>query len=101
MQLFSTAHVHVGLIDGGHLHCGRTVLEDSGGLTRIFMVELHMAVKEDGMRAQLGRGAERHGGMYTEFASFIRGGGNHSSLVPLAAYYHGFALQVRVAELLH
>src|SRR5258708_39352438 len=60
-----------------------------------------MAIEKHGVRAQLGRGAERHGRVHAELTGFIRRGGNHAAFILLSAYHNGFALQLRIVELFH
>src|SRR5436309_15926465 len=52
-----------------------------------------MAVDEDCMRTHFGRGPERHGGMHSELASFIRSCRIAAALVALSANYDCLAFQ--------
>ena len=56
-------------------------------------IALGMAIDENRLRAHLGRGAQRHGGMHAEFARLVGGGGDHAALVALSADDDGFAFQ--------
>ncbi len=58
-----------------------------------------MAVDEDGLRAEAGGGAQRHGGVDAEFARGVGSGRDHAALVGLSADYHGFAFERRIEEL--
>ena len=60
-----------------------------------------MAVHEDRVRAQLGGGAQRHGGMHAKLARLVRRGRDHAALVALAAHHHRLSLQRRIGQLFH
>ena len=57
-----------------------------------------MAVEEDGMGAEAARGAQGHGGMYAELASFVAGGGDDAALVGAATDNNGLAAEVGAVE---
>src|ERR1051326_3687174 len=65
------------------------------------MVEIGMAIDENGLRAELGRGAQRHGGVHAKLAGRVRCCGDHAALVALAAHHDGFSLERGVEELFH
>jgi hypothetical protein len=60
-----------------------------------------MTIDEDGVGTHLGGGAQRHGGMDSEFASFVGGRGNDAALVALSANHDGFAFERGIEELFH
>ena len=60
-----------------------------------------MAVDEDGLRAELVGGAQRHGGMHAEFARGVGCGGDDAALVGPAADDHGLAFERGIEELFH
>ena len=101
VQAFGAGHIEVGLVDGGHLHQRREGLQHVVDLVRAFAVALGVAVDEDGMRAELVGGAQRHGGMDAELARRIGRRGDHAALVRTAAHHHGLAFQGRVEQLFH
>ena len=68
---------------------------------RTLAVTLGMSVDKDRLRTHLGRRAQRHGGMDSEFAGFIGGRGDHAALVALPTDHDGLALQRGIEELLH
>ncbi len=74
-------------------------MEDFVDLVRVFAITLGMAVHEDGVRAQTGGGAERHGGVHAELAGGVGGGRDNAALVGLPADDHGLAFERRVEEL--
>jgi len=57
-----------------------------------------MAVEEDGMGAEAARGAQGHGGMDAELASFVAGSGDDAALVGAAADNNGHAAEVGALE---
>jgi hypothetical protein len=57
-----------------------------------------VAVKEDGVGAEASRGAQRHGGVDTEFAGFVAGGGDDAALVGASADDNGLAAEVGALE---
>ena len=60
-----------------------------------------MSVDEDGVRTLLGRSAQRHGGMHSELARFIRCRRDHAALVPLSADHDRLAFQRRIEQFFH
>jgi hypothetical protein len=52
-----------------------------------------MAIHENRLRAELGGGPQRHGGMHPEFPGFVRSRRNHAALLALPAYYHRLAFE--------
>src|SRR3954451_23776440 len=60
-----------------------------------------MSLEEDRMRTELGRTPQRHRRMYAVLPRCIRSRRNDSARIGLSAYYHGFALQRGVGQLLH
>ena len=60
-----------------------------------------MTIDEDGVGTLLGGGAQRHGGMDSELAGFVGGGGHYPALVALPANDDCFTFQRRIVELLH
>ena len=66
-----------------------------------FPIAIRMAVHEDGLRAELGRGAQRHGGVHAKLAGLVRGGGNHAALVALPAHDYRFPLQLGIEQFFH
>ncbi|HET6179787.1 MAG TPA: hypothetical protein VFE61_22890 [Candidatus Sulfotelmatobacter sp.] len=88
-----------GFVDGCHLHFGGERVEHFVDFLGTLAVALGMSVDEDGMRAHLSRGTQRHGGVNSELARFVGGGGDNTTLVALAANDDGLAFQRRVEEL--
>jgi hypothetical protein len=66
--------------------CANT--RDSGGV----------AVHEDGLRAESGGGAERHGGVDAELARGVGRGRDDAALIGLSTDDHGLAFERRVEE---
>jgi hypothetical protein len=64
-------------------------------------VTVGMAVDENRLRAEFGRGTQGHGGMDSELAGGIGGGGDYAALVALSADYDGLAFQGGIEELFH
>jgi hypothetical protein len=57
-----------------------------------------VTVEEDSMRAEAAGGAEGHGGVDSEFAGFVAGGGNDAALVWAATNHNGLAAEVGAVE---
>ena len=55
-------------------------------------IALRMPVDEDRLRTHLGSGAQRHGGVDSEFAGGIGGGGDYAALIALPADHHWLCL---------
>ena len=70
-------------------------------LLRKFAIAIGMSVDEDRVGAELGGGAQRHGGMHSEFACRIGSSGDDSALVALASDDDGLASQRGIVELFH
>ena len=100
VQALGTAHVEIGFVDRRHFDLRRKSAEHFVNLFGTLAVALGMSVDEDGVRALLGCGAQRHGGMDSELAGFVGSGGDHSTLVALPANDNGFAFQRRIVEFL-
>jgi hypothetical protein len=98
MQALGAGEVEIGFVDGGHFDAGREAVQDVEDLVREIAVTVHVAFDEDGLRAEAGGGAERHGGVDAEFSSGVGGGRDDAALVGLAAYDDGFAFEGRVEE---
>jgi hypothetical protein len=62
-------------------------------------VAVGMAVNKDGLRAKLGSGAERHGGVHAEFSRFVGGSRNYAAFVPLASDNDWLAFERRIKKL--
>ena len=101
VQAFGAGHVEIGFVDGGHLNLRRKRAEDFVNLFRTLAVALGMAVDEDRLRAHLRGGAQRHGGMHSELARFIRSCGDDAALVALSADDHCLAFQRWIEQFLH
>ena len=71
------------------------------GLHRKFAIAVGMSVDEDGVRTHLGGGAQRHGGMHSEFASGIGRGRDDSAFVALASDYNGPAFERGIVQFFH
>jgi len=93
------AEVHI--VDGGHFDLWGKHAEDVVSLFGEFTVTVGVSVDEDGVRAHLGRGAQRHGGMHSEFSRFVGSRGDDSAFVALSTNDYGFAFQRRIVELFH
>ena len=74
VQAFGTGHVEIGFVDGGHFHLRRKCSENFVDFFGALAVTVGMSVDEDGLGAEFGGGAQRHGGMDSEFAGRVGGG---------------------------
>ena len=101
VQPFGAGHIEIGFIDRSHFDLGRERSQHAVHFFRTLAIAVGMAVHEDGLRAKLGRGAQRHGGVHAELAGFVRCRGNHAALVALSAHDYGFSLQFRIEQLFH
>ena len=97
-EAFGAGHVEVSLIDGGHLDYGREAVQDFEDFAREFAVALGVAFDEDGLRAALVSGAQRHGRVDAIFAGLVGGGRHNATFVGLTADDNGLAFQRRVIE---
>ena len=77
---------------------GEKLAEDGGDAIAPFRIFFVMTIEENGMRAKLGGGAERHGGMDAEFAGFVAGGGDDAALIGAATDDDGFAAKIGPIE---
>src|SRR5579863_2424386 len=101
MQACSAGHVEIGFVNRRHLDQRRERSEYAINLFRALAIPLRMAVYEDGMRAKLGRRAQRHGRMNSKFTRFVGGSRDYAPLVALASHHHGFAFEGRIEQLFH
>src|ERR1700749_5076856 len=101
VQALCTGHIEVGLVDRSHLDERREVPQHLMNAAGIFAIALGMPVYKNGLWAELGGGAQRHGGVHSEFSRRIRRRRNHPTLITLPADYHWLALQRRVVKFLH
>ena len=85
VQALGAGHVEIGFVDRGHLHQRREAAQHLEDLAGVLAVAVGMAVDENGLRAELGGGAQRHGGMHAEFAGLVGCRGDHAALVGPAA----------------
>ncbi len=98
VQALGAGEIHVGFVDRCHVHLRREALEDFVDLARVFAIARGVAVDEDGVRAEPGSGAERHGGVDAEFAGCVGGGRDNAALVGLSADDHGLADERGIEE---
>ena len=95
VQPFGAGHVEIGFIDRGHFDLGRERGQHPVHFFGTLAIAVGMAVHEDGLRTQLGRGAQRHGGVHAKLAGFVRRRGNHAALVALSSHDDCLCLSVR------
>ena len=76
-QAIRAGEVEVSLVDGGHFDEGGELEEDGVDAVGVFAVAVRVAVKEDGVGAELGGGAEGECGVDAELAGFVGGGRDH------------------------
>ena len=91
VQAFGAGHVEVGFVDRGHFDLRRERAEHFVDFLGTFPIALGMAIDENRVGTHFSRGAQGHGGMHTELAGFIGGGGDDTTLVALSAHYDRFA----------
>ena len=60
-----------------------------------------MSIHKDRLRAQLVRGAQRHGRVHAELAGFVGCCRHHATLVSATADHDGLAAQRRIKQLFH
>ena len=101
VEAFGSGHIQIGFVDRSHFHLRGECAEDFVGLLRKFAIAVGMSVDEDGVRAELGGGAQRHGGMDSELAGRIGSGGDDSAFVALASDDDGLAFERGIVELFH
>src|SRR5580692_6810037 len=85
MQTFGAGHVEVGFVDRCHFNQWRKSGKHAMDFLGILQIAMAMAVHENGVRTELGRGAQRHGGMHAELASLVGCGSDHSTFVALTS----------------
>src|SRR5579863_10758874 len=95
MQAIRAGHVEIRFVNGSHFNLRSKRAEDLIDLFRTLAVTLGMAIHENGMRAHAGRRPEGHGGVHPKLPRLIRGGGDNSALVALAADDHSLAFERR------
>ena len=93
--------IEIGFVDGCHFDQRRKILQDGVDFPGVFAVAIRVAVDEDGLRAELVGGAQRHGGVDAEFACGIGGGGDDAAFVGASADDYGFAAERGVVEFFH
>src|SRR5208337_2065071 len=98
VEAFGTGEVEVGFVDGDHFDDGRKFGEDGGDAIAPFGIFFVVAIEEDGMGAEASGGAQGHGGVDTEFAGFVAGGGDYAALVGAAADHYGLAAEIGAGE---
>ncbi len=98
MEPARSRKVEIGLIDGSHLHHRRKCREDGGDAIAPFRVEIVAAFQENGMRAELSRGAQGHGRMDAIAASLVTRRRHDSPAIRLSAHNHGLATQLGMFE---
>ena len=98
MEALGAGEVEIGFVDGNHFDDGREFREDGGDAIAPFGIFFVVAVEKNGVRAEAARGAERHGGVDTEFAGFVAGGGDDAALVGAAADDYRFAAKIGAVE---
>ena len=101
VQALGARHIQIGFVDGGHLHQRREAVEHFVNAAGILAIALRVAVDEDGLRAQLVRGAQRHGGVDAELPRRVGGSGDDAALVGTPADDHGLVLERGIVELFH
>ena len=99
VQALGAGEIHVGFVDRGHVNLRRECFEDFVDLARVFAIARGVAVDEDGLRAEAGGGAQRHGGVDSELARGIGRGRDDAALVGLSADDDGLADERGVEEL--
>ena len=77
------------------------MVEDFINFSRALAIALWMSVNEHSMRAEFGRGAQRHGRMHAKLASRIRCGRDHAALIPLPSHDDSLPFQRRIKQLFH
>ena len=77
---------------------GRKPPQHLENLAGVLPVALGVAVHEDRLRAELGGGAQRHGGMDSERPRFVGCRRDHAALVRTAPHHHRLAFQGRVEQ---
>ena len=68
---------------------------------RILAIALRMPVDEDGLRAEFGRGAQRHGRMHAELARRVGSRRYHPALVATPADHDRLAFECWIEQLFH
>ena len=71
VQPFGAGHIEIGFIDRSHLDLRRERGQHPMHFFRTLPIAIGMAVDEDGLRAKLGCGAQRHGGVHAKLAGFV------------------------------
>ena len=98
VETLGAGEIEVGFVDGDHFDDGGKLGEDGGDAIAPFRIFFVVAIEEDGMGAEAAGGAERHGGVDAELASFVAGGGDNAALIGAAANYNGLASKVGSVE---
>ena len=98
VEAFCAGEVEIGFVNRNHFDDWREFRENRGDAIAPFGILFVVAVEEDGVRAEAAGGAQRHGGVDTEFARFVAGGGDYAALVGAAADYYGFAAEIGTVE---
>ncbi len=101
VQTLGAGQVEVGFVNRDHVNHRGEALEDSAHALRPLLVQLVVAGKEDGVRAEFLRRARGHGGVDAEGARFVAGRRHHPALVARRAHHHRLAAQLRPVEQLH
>src|SRR5205814_4433985 len=90
----------IGLVDGSHLDQRGKCVEHLVNFAGTIVIAGGVAIHKDGLWAELGGGAQRHGGMHAKLARFVRGGGDDAALVTLSTHHNGFAFQRWIEQFL-
>lgn len=101
VQSVSAGHVEISFVNRRHFDLWAERAQNFVDFLRTLTVALGMSVDKYGMRTLLGRGTQRHGRMHAKLACFVRGCGNHATLVPLPADHDRLAFQRRIEEFFH
>jgi len=99
VHALGAGEIEVGFVDGNHFDDGRKSREDGGDAVAPFGVFCVMAVEENGVRAKLSGGAERHGGMNAELSRFVAGGGYDAALIGTTSDDNGFTAEIGAVKM--
>jgi hypothetical protein len=80
---------------------GGKCAEDCVNFLGALAVTVGMSIDENRLRAELGRGAQGHGGVDSELAGGVGGGGDYAAFVALSADDDGLAFQGGIEEFFH
>ncbi len=93
VQTLRASKVEISFVDRRHFDRRSERLQDFEDAAGVFKVAIAMALDKDCLRAQFMGGAQGHGGMHSEFAGGVGGGGNHATLVGPASHHHGLTFE--------